>query len=477
MEYASSFSLDKIELFKIDSSTPEIITDLVLEINYYENIAVPCTAITMTLNDTAVNLISSLPIQGGEKVIISLKDTNEKQYEYIMYVYKVSNRFTADRIQVYSLELISIEGLLNEGIRVTKTLKDKPDQIVKDLLENYMKVPSEKIFTDPTQFSIVVQPGKTKPFSIIQKIQSKAVSSDIKVTINDASKESSTNNSTISELPETDSDAYGKLSGTAGYFFYQNYEGFHFKSIDKLSSSSDIAGTFYQSRIEIQDTQNSGPQDKILSINFNNEINVLEKLRLGAYSSLICFYNFSTGAYEEYTFSLDKSYEKMGHQGTQSSIPKAQKDLSKYPTRIMTSIIDHETWFSGEESASPEAKDGGDANAPFPDYQKYYTAQSIARLASVSIQKAEIKLNGRLELKVGDTIKIYIPNQIPTNEKQKEPYDQENSGKYLITSVEHKFHVKKRRCYTFLKVMRDSYGVEGFSSKVGSNSAGDDPLW
>lgn len=476
MEYASSFTVDKITLTPIDSKQSKDITDLVLEFNYYENILVPCTAITMLLNDTAVNLISSLPVQGGEEVIITLRDTNEKKYDYRMYVYKVSNRFTADRIQVYALELISIEGLLNEGIRITKILKDKPDQIVKDLLVNYMKVPSERVFTDPTQFSIVIQPGKTKPFSIIQKFQNKAVSSDVKVTIKDATKTSSTDNSTISELPETDSDAYGKLSGTAGYFFYQNYDGFHFKSIDKLCSSSKPVGTFYQSRIEIQDTTSSGPQDKILSINFNNEINALEKLRLGAYSSLICFYNFSTGAYEEYTFSLDKSYDKMGHHGTQSSVPQGQKNLSKYPTRIMTSIIDHETWFDGEESASPEQKDGGSAKAPFPDYQKYYTAQSIARLASLSIQKAEVKLNGRLELKVGDTIRIFIPNQIPTDERQKELYDQENSGDYLITSVEHKFHVKKRRCYTFLNVMRDSYGVEGFSSKVGSDSNKDTPL-
>ena len=47
------------------------------------------------------------------------------------------------------------------------------------------------------------------------------------------------------------------------------------------------------------------PRFVISNVEFENEIDLLDKLRHGAYSSVICYYNFSTGSYEEYSYSLD----------------------------------------------------------------------------------------------------------------------------------------------------------------------------
>lgn len=460
--YASSFELKTVKIFRVKSNEAYDITDLVQRFDYFESVTSPVISGTLVLVDSGSNIVSSLPIQGTEKVEVTLISPNDDEFVYEMVVYKIGNRFGGERFQTYSLGLISKEGLINEGVRITKTLSGKPNAIVKDLLQNYLKTDKE-IEDEESQFNIIFNAGKKSPFSIIQTIQPKAVPSEIKTIItNPESNTTTTSNNSNSELPPTDSDAYGKVTGSAGYFFFENKDGYVFKSIDKLCSGENSIGTFYQEPNEI----NSTPDQKILNIDFMNEIDILSKLRTGAFSSVICYYNFSTGAYEEYVYSLDKSYESMNHLGSQKGLPYGQKEMSKYPTRVMSAILDHETWFDGEEAASPEKRDGENGAAEFPDYQKYYMAQAISRLNSLVVQKVKIKVNGRPDIKAGDTIEIMIPNQVAQEQKVTEKYDPEHSGSYLISDVNHVFVSKERRCYTFLTLIRDSYGMKDYASKT-----------
>lgn len=463
--FASSFEIKNVILYRVKSNETYDITDLAIRFDYFESVSSPVIAATLIIEDNGSNIVSSLPIQGTEKIEITLIAPDDKEYKYTLYVYKISNRFGAERFQTYTLGLISREGLINEGIRVTKTLSGKPDQIVTDLLEKYLDIGDKKIDVEPTQFNIIFNAGKKSPFSIIQTIQPKAVPSAIKTSITppkDNTPQPSSSNSSTSELPPTDSDAYGKVTGSAGYFFFETKDGYVFKSIDKLCAGENSVGTYYQEPIDV----NSSPDKKILDIDFLSEIDIVTKLRTGAFSSVICFYNYSTGIYEEYVYSLDKAYETMNHLGSQKGLPYGQKEMSKYPTRVMSSILDHETWFDGEEIASPEKKDGESGAASFPDYQKYYIAQSISRLNSLVVQKVKIKLNGAPFMKAGDTIEIMIPNQVSQDKKVVQKYDPEHSGTYLISEVNHVFSPKERRCFTFLILMRDSYGMKNYSSQV-----------
>jgi hypothetical protein len=460
--YASSFELKTVKIYRVKSNEAYDITDLVQRFDYFESITSPVISGTLVMVDSGSNLISTLPIQGTEKIEIELVAPNNELHKYDLRVYKIGSRFAAERIQTYTLGLISHEGLLNEGIRVTKTLKGKPNEIVKTLLKDYVKTDKD-LEEETSQFNIIFNSGKKSPFSIINSIQSKSVSNSSTTKVTD-SKESktSTDNSSISSLKPVDSSDYSRVDGSAGYFFFENKDGYVFKSIDTLCEGKNSVGTYFQEPIDV----NSSADRKILDIDFTNEIDILSKLRTGAFSSVICYYNFSTGAYEEYVYSLDKAYDSMKHLGSQKGLPYGQKELSKYPTRVMSMILDHETWYDGEDAASPEKRDGENGGTQFPDYQKFYMAQSISRLNSLTNQKVKIKINGSPEIKVGDSIDIMIPNQVTQEQKIVEKYDPEHSGTYLISEVNHVFNPKKRRCYTFLTLIRDSYGMKDYSSKV-----------
>ena len=461
--YASSFELKTVVIYRVKSNESYDITDLVHRFDYFESITSPMISGTLVMVDSGANLISSLPIQGTERIVITLIAPNNEEHTYDLHVFKIGSRFGAERFQTYTLGLVSMEGLLNEGIRITKTLKGKANDIVKSLLKDYIKTDKE-VDQENTKFNIIFNAGKRSPFAVINSIQSKSVanSSTAKETESKGTSKTTSSNSSVSSLKSTDSSDYSSVTGSAGYFFFENKDGYVFKSIDTLCEGKNSAGTYFQEPIDV----NSPPDKKILSIDFLNEIDILSKLRTGAFSSVICYYNFSTGAYEEYVYSLDKSYNSMKHMGSQKGLPYGQKELAKYPTRVMSMILDHETWYDGEDIASPEKKDGGDGATQFPDYQKYYMAQSISRLNSITNQKVQIKINGTPSMKVGDSIDIMIPNQVTGEQKIVEKYDPEHSGTYLISEVNHVFDTKKKRCYTFLTLIRDSYGMKDYSSKT-----------
>lgn len=463
--YASSFQLKTVVIYRVKSNESYDITDLVHRFDYFESITSPVLSGTLVMLDSGANLISSLPIQGTERIVITLLAPDNEEHTYDLHVYKIGSRFGAERFQTYTLGLISKEGLLNEGIRITKTLKGKANDIVKSLLKDYIKT-NKEVDQENTKFNIIFNAGKRSPFAVINSIQSKAVSNASTATVTESKetgKASPSGNSSVSSLKPVNSSDYGSVTGSAGYFFFENKDGYVFKSIDTLCEGKNSAGTYFQEPIAVS---SSTADKKILSIDFLNEIDLLAKLRTGAFSSVICYYNFSTGAYEEYVYSLDKSYDSMKHMGSQKGLSYGQKELSKYPTRVMSMILDHETWYDGEDAASPEKRDGENGGTSFPEYQKFYMAQSISRLNSLSNQKVQIKITGTPAIKVGDSIDIMIPNQVTQEKKIVEKYDPEHSGTYLISEVNHVFSPKERNCYTFLTLIRDSYGMKDYPSKA-----------
>ena len=452
LSYASSLILRECTITTVDGETLDI-TDLVVRLDYFESISLPTIEANLDLVDTGSNIISSLPIQGYEDIKFTIatmgEDDGEYEEEYEFKVFRIHSRYMAERFQKYSLGLISKEALINETQKVTTILTGKPDGITRTLLTDNLQT-SKAIFTDPSLFKIRFLPGKKTPFSIIESMRKKSVADE-------SGKKSGASSST---------GEFQKASGSAGYYFYENKDGYHFNSIDRLNSleKNPPRELFTQ---EPNHLESASPQQKILDIDFQKEIDILSKLRMGTFSNVICYYNFSTGAYEEYNYKLQDSFDEMEHLGSQSGLAKGQAELAAEPSRIMSVLVDHETWFDGVEVASPEKPDGGGQNtAEFPDWQKNYIAQNISRLESQNNQQVLIKIPVRLDLRVGETVEIQIPNNIPTEEIQPNLYDPEHSGVYLIAKLNHAMSPKEAKGNTHLTLVRDSYGRPDDTSNV-----------
>ena len=470
--FASSVQLKSCLIQGTTSNDPFDATNGVVRFDYFEDIEAPTIFASLVIGEESMNsMISDIPVQGGEQVEIKLKTkVDETEHTYQFIVFKIYARYVTDRFQTYTLGLVSQEALSNEMAMVGTIQEGLPSQVVLKLLKDNLGT-KKKVFVDKTKNKIKYQPGMKTPFSIIEALKMKSIcdGTSIEHSSSKSSKNKEVGSGGIGKVKDAQ---YKKMTGSAGYLFWENKEGYNFRSMDKLyDTKSELptekdtdpkvknkpVATYSQLNTQLAED----PRFVISHVEFEKEIDLLDKLRHGAYSSVICYYNYSTGSYEEYAYSLDEQFKDMDHLGPQDGVPAAQKMFSEYPTRIMSVLLDHETWWDGEEMGSPEPKDGGkNTDNDLWDYQKFFTSQSIARFNSFNNQQLQIKVPGNPSLKVGDLIKVNIMNQTADKKTPGKEWDAEHSGKYLISKLNHAFVPKKPMTETFLTLIRDVYGDE-----------------
>lgn len=451
----TDFSLKSVVIAALGETEGYEIKQMVGTFSYVEGITSPFVAGTMTVVDSA-GLLANLPIQGGEtvKIVVDTSSIDEPQ-EYVMQVWKVGNRYAKNQIQSFTLGLISVEGLNNECVRLTKRLEGKPEEIISKILTedlNSDKVPlitNLNGMTSPTQFSLKMMPNNRRPFDIISSISVKSVKID--------------SGGSAGQNSKSNGDR-GRVSGSAGYFFWENKRGYNFFAVDDLldENADNTWGPYVEK--PANQTDNADDRITISQAVFRSEVDIMSALRKGKYSSLVVFFNHSTGQYHEYDYSLEDAYDNMKHLGAQnkpSLIKFGDKSISDYPTRIVSTILDHESWYNEPGIASYEEEDGSEEPSEFCDFHKHFAAQSLMRYELLKNQMATIVIPGNSEICAGDKINIKLVNKAPSVKVKDEPFDQESSGVYLIEEVTHTYDSTKStngRFTTTLRLMRDSYG-------------------
>lgn len=407
-------------------------------IRIYEGMEMPTIAAEIEIIDTAINLIATAPIVGTEEVVIKLitPTISEEEYTYKFVVYGIRNRIVSKNAQMYVLDLFTLEALKNEALRVGKKLEGTGEQIVNDILKNYLET-DKQIDTEPCKYKMKEIPSLKRPFDLITTILPECVSGS--TNPQQKAQPSSTNRSgsTTKAAGTTDSPTETTatiISGTAGYAFFETYDGYVFKSYDQLIKSDEKHKEYLYGYAQTPESDAEKNAFKILNYSFGSQENILKKMRYGVYSSMIAFFNPSTLEYEEYMFSLDKEYQQMAHLGTDEKIPDQIKNFSKYPSRIMLQFYDHETYHAGEDIANPQQA-GSKGGTPFPDFRKQWMAQSISRSIIMKNQILNITIPINLELRAGDKLRVRLPNQSVSSEREKQLYDEKNSGVYLINKI------------------------------------------
>ena len=470
--YATSFDIIQIALYAVvNDAKPyaNLSGDMCKQFQYYEDIMWPSYAATMVIEDSAENIISNMPIQGFEKVVIEVDDLTETgenngRYTYEFRVWNISNRINVSRRQVYTLSLLSREGLRNEGIVVNKKLSDTTSGIAKKILEDYLDVEPTNMDIEASTTNMVILPTKKSPYTVIKSLLPKTISEKISKNIETAnnSDDASDNKSDVSDPEAT------KGTGTAGYLFFQTNRGFVFRSIDSLISTDKdkfngkpvVGSPFYWQPAKL----NNPSLNRIQEIVFGQEFDMIKKLREGHFSSVVCSFNINTLTYKEQKYSLKDTWNDMAHLGSQTILPKGQRELSEFPTRVMSTILDNEVFNQDPKIASVE--DGGDGSHRYQDLQLHYLSQGLARAGLLFNQQLTISLTGHLELCAGDKIEIKIPDQSAEAAKET-AYDTEHSGTYLIKQVNHQFNMgDSRTVYTVLDLIRDSQGIQDQESNV-----------
>lgn len=466
----TDFQLVSFTISRADGSNLIEIKNLIHSFTYIENIKYPFVMGAVNVVDSA-GLINTMPIGGGEIVEIKVKTNIQPSGQtYKMRVWKITNRYVQNQDQAYTLGLISEELLNNEYERIKKPLEGKPDEIVAKLLKEYLKT-NKEFYSEPCLLSVKLISARRRIFDVISLLLSKSVPKTSGLKPKTSAK---SNASTLEENQKLASP------NSAGYFFWENKRGYNFFSVDTLCSKEKIGGydgkpwgPYVEKYVNSDD--NSDDRFTISSINYTSEVDLVTSMRMGRYSTLMCCFNHSTGQYDEYVYSLGNAFDNMIHLGSQTEptlIKLGQnKTLDQYPSRIMTMLIDHETWYNESTPASHEERDGATSPSKFTDRHIEYAAQSMARYESLTNQTATIVIPGNSDICAGDKIDIRLVNKVANAQQNEKTYDPENSGIYLIAEVSHMYERTQGnngRYSTTMRVIRDTHGIEKQMSQHGN---------
>lgn len=419
-----------------------------VSIDYYEDIFSPIITAKLRIvngGDTIASedsgekqsIYNGLPLRGAERVSIKIaaNSSTNKGLDFstdaakYFYVSSISDVISDTQRESFTLHLVSREAFTNETSRVGKKypVTSTIDESVNDILKNYLKT-SQIGTIDKSSNKYGFLGNMKKPFSVLVWLASKAV-------------------------PESSGDA------TAGFVFYQTQEGFQFRSLDKLISQDPIAEYTFtevnQSSIEYEGTSDLPSNDfKILSYNTEQNQNLIEKLRMGTYSSYRIFYNpltFEFTSPQKGLFKLEDYAGKAKNLGQSVTLPKISSDsdvdLGKTPTRFLTGVLDVGTM---EKDVST------DTNAEPDKYQ----SQAIMRYNLLFTQTLNMMIPLNTNLKAGDVISCKFPTITRSN---KEEYDKDQSGLYMIKELCH--HFDTTASYTSMKLIRDTFGRYGTNNK------------
>ena len=493
---SSEFKLKKCTISYGDgSNTTSLLSgDMIAAFSFHESIVKPFVAGSLMLSDST-GFLTNFPIQGGEIVEIEVstsfdEQTNKGQAtKYKLKVMRVASRTIKEKMQIYTLVMVSEEAFVNEIVRLEDPLSGKPDEMVTKLVREKLKS-SKEIFVEPCKFSVKMLPAKRRPFDIIGDLTQRSISGNATYT-NKKTKTGKVSNKRGREVGST----YGlekEIKGTAGYFFWESLRGFNFYSVDALCSlpKLDKEGNYKEGTEEFpaKDLRSKpwGPYEEVIAnldngkdqrgivsnFKFKTEVDVIASLRKGKYASVMVFFNMSTGQYEEYTYKIKQSYDAMSHLGGQDSIsliPTSQEELSETPSRIMSAILDHEAWYNDPDIADPDSA-ATDNPSEYADWIKYYAAQTVARYDLLANQEADLTIPGNPSISAGDKVSVLVLNKVSDKLKVKKPYDEETSGVYLVKEVSHKYDRLQGgngNMTTVLKLFRDSYGMTDLKSNRG----------
>ena len=425
----------------------------VTDIKYYEDIlsnSISLSAIIAEVGESNSEVLGNkgmldgLPIRGGNPAHVVIEDHDGHKLSFkddsALYVNRVRNVIPGTQKDVYSLDFSSREFLSNEQCRVVKRYDGKISENIKKILQENTSADvglktQKKVNVDETAINYNFIGNDRKPFHVCTWLASKSV--PVKG---------------------------GKVGGTAGYLFYETYDGFNFRSIDVLNQQKSKGNYIFTNTADLP--KSGEYKGKILDYTLNRDIDLQSNLSIGLYSNRTLFFDFYAYNYKVRNFDVDQSGGAASKEGAGSKgkintlgrddIDSVPDEFRKPISRIMNRVLDVGSLPSGK-NIDEELKTW--KNTPYdPTYDATKTmVQSVMRYNQLFSIKINIMIAGDFSLRAGDVIHCEFP-ELTTDPNT--PNNKKSGGLYMISSLCH--NITPRETYTSLTLVRDTFGRKPF---------------
>ncbi len=421
------------------------ITNSVAAFLYYESILQDACRATVTFTDTGGSVddksaLEGLPIVGQENVLIKVRDNNDNELKMTLYVNAVSPLVEDTNKSIVQLDLASKEFIKNEKVRINTRFNGKISEHVKKILEDPMYLGAEKEHDiEETANEQNCIGNNKKPYYMINWLSRGAVPKD------------------------------GSLGNTAGYFFWETVDKFHFKSIDSLmdTETNRPKKSYLYNETPDTDGQNlpDGYDDKALAYSVGNRVNIQDKLKMGAYSTRIIIFDPYNCRYKVETPNAGNTPgSDSSSKGNEKDLKLAGKNLpvlnSEFNQTQPGREFSRTTFYVQDVGALPSGSGEGEDQEQIEKSKKenYEPAvvlnQGIQRMNQLFALETTVTIPGDFSLHAGDAVYVDAPQ---LNESKKNmDVNHQTGGNYIISDVCH--YLSAKHTLTKLNLIRDSVG-------------------
>ena len=481
IQYAGEFKCSEIALISVTGKIVGI-KSATLEVNIYEGIFSNFITGDITFTDN-FNLMNGLPITGHEyldfKIRTPIKSPTRERtsttnapgtksfpdfggYDFTnrrMAVYRVETKKSlSDNVQMITLNFCSPEMIRNQNVRINRAFDGPYDDAVASIFKKEFGLNSKKkCYIQPTNNNFKFVAPNKRPTDIINMLASRAEPKN-------------------SILP--------------GYVFFENGQGFHFRSLDSFyfTIKAGAAGMttlepvpemfeFFCSNPDIKSTESKNEiplktMTHALRYELTNMPDIIRSQRAGTYASKLISYDAYNKTFKTFKHNYADEYNRFPHLEKDS----AEVDMAEYRGFTPKTHYDPNDLTMSDRPTGSAYKNLSDysdarifvtsdtANTHNTNMSQGYRVKDTAQKRKMAIEfmemmKLELTGYGNTHLNAGHIVRINLPRagDGKTDIKSTQ-YDKNLSGRWLITAVRHKFNFEETTSQSLYTCVKETYG-------------------
>ena len=390
-----------------------------MELHYIEDITKSNLLIMLKVNDSGSGVLDSLV--GMDPVeLIWTDDSLSKGMEgnvirQSLIIYDVKDRLIKDGKQSSAmLYCISIDAVRNSATKISRRFGKGGGQYTNEMVDELLTrdlASTKPLVADKSTTKLSFVSPYWDPYTIISWLAWRSI----------------------------EEGGSGKKS--AGYLFYENVDGYFFKSMDALTQQAASRNINVNFAPEDDDEDDEDQKDiHIFGFSVSETSDLFRGINLGSYASTTFTLDMKDFKYEEVPFFIKDFYPTM-KQLNARELPSFYERFGSIekggrPTRIMSKVLDTAMYTEGTYTQ---------------DLTKQLS-QSMIRNQLFFNQSATFEYEGMQDLKVGEVVQV---NKYNARSGKLEPVI---SGKYIVGKIYRQFLSERDMMSTRVTLYRDNLG-------------------
>ena len=422
LRFAGDVDIERVEIVSSAGRGVEV-TNMVAEIQIFEDIFSPCVTGTVTITDS-IDLVNVFPFIGEEKIILKIRTPaipdkmKESRIDQQFYIYKMSDRkVLGDKNVFYILHFCSYELVSDANLKLSRSFEGKISDIAKKMMKTEIVKSDLPMDIEETKNSVKYISNYWSPYKNMNFLAERAIST----------------------------------SNVPNYVFFENRHGLNFVSLSGLFGKKDREQYTYDSfeRVPKEHGSIQHPEatfSRFLDYTIETGFDYIERINSGMFGSKMISHDILTKKYSTQNVSMFTNFDQ-------------EKHLNKYPVSTQDVLARYNSNIFNYPKYNRHMNGSGD------DGVQNWLQRRVSLMAQAHAYRMTAEVPGRTDITVGEivSVKIYKSSQTLKEDENDSLVDNMFSGRYIISALNHRITREKHEIH--MELLKDSLIVDPKTGK------------